>query len=610
MRRVKGVLLGSAAGIFTVGGAQAADLPTKAQPVEYVRACSLYGAGFWYVPGTDTCVKIGAFARLQLTYGASGGGAPIGVNNTNIASGDFGGANTRATNMFNFSASGAISLDMRQQTEYGTLRSYVDMGGATSSNAGGYGGPTVLGPLFPSQAYGNQTFTMDRAFIQFAGFTAGRIRSFFDLVNPGAYSLATTRLVSGDTGGIGIIGAAYTLQLGGGLSASFSLEDGGWGTGGRGRTTVNLAGGSLPIAGQDTTDAFGMGILTTDVKGQQMMDPVFNIRLDQNWGFVGASFALHDASGGYYGTGYQCATLSTVGIGGINTGLCNGGPNTPANSSTPYFPLNTPNAVNGENNGHPADKWGWATTLGATWVNAFGLPGDTFGIQGVYDEGAVGYATQGWGSRFIYGSGNNVGLSFLVDGIFNTNTPVYLTKSWSAVSYYEHVWTPQWRTSIYGGLLGTDWGAAATAQVCGGITYSANGTQLTGPVGFSGGTNAIFSNLNTPGLPTTTGGVVAQGSTTGVAQINNYKGNVTNCNPNSSWTQLGTRTMWNPVPDIDIGFDLSWVHLNTAFAGSANFGGLGTVFQSNALGRSSGGYNIDNQNSFAAMFRVQRNFLY
>jgi hypothetical protein len=68
--------------------------------------------------------------------------------------------------------------------------------------------------------------------------------------------------------------------------------------------------------------------------------------------------------------------------------------------------------------------------------------------------------------------------------------------------------------------------------------------------------------------------------------------------------------MWNPVPDIDIGLDLSWIHLNTAFAGTANFPGLGTVFQSNALGRSSGLYTIQNQNSLAAMFRVQRNFLY
>jgi Porin subfamily len=144
---------------------------------------------------------------------------------------------------------------MRQQTEYGTLRSSVDMGASTSSNAGGYGSPTVLGPLFPSQTYGNTALLMDGAFIQFAGFTAGRIRSFFDLVNPGAYSPATTRLVSGDTGGVGIVGAASTWQLGGGLSASFSAEDGGWGTGDRGRTTVNLAGGSLPSAGLNTAFA-------------------------------------------------------------------------------------------------------------------------------------------------------------------------------------------------------------------------------------------------------------------------------------------------------------------------------------------------------------------
>jgi hypothetical protein len=454
-------------------------------------ACSLYGAGFWYVPGTDTCVKIGAFARLQVTYGASGAGTTIGVNNTNIASGDFGGANSRATSMFNFNASGAISFDMRQQTEYGTLRSYVDMGASNSSNAGGYGGNTVYGPLFPSQSYGGTVLTADRAFIQFAGFTAGKIRSFFDLVNPGAYSLASTRMLSADTGGIGIVGGAYTLQLGGGLSASLSLEDSGWSTGGRGRTTVNLAGGSIPPAGQDTTQAFGMGTLTTDVKGQQFFDPVFNLRLDQAWGFVGASFALHDASGGYYGTGYSCGTPSPIGN-TVNDGLCSGGPNGPSNSVPPYFPANTPGASSGAANGHPADKWGWAGTGGATWVNAFGLPGDTLGAQGAYCEGAAGYCTSAWGSRFLYGSGNNVGLSYIVDAIYNTGTPVYLTKTWSAVSYYEHVWTPQWRTSVYGGLLGTDWGSGAIAQVCGGITYS----PTTGAVArcsclhFPGGTRA------------------------------------------------------------------------------------------------------------------------
>jgi hypothetical protein len=593
MKPVKRALLGSAAGIFTVAAAQAADLPTKAQPVEYLKACSLYGAGFWYVPGTDTCIKIGAFVRLQLAYGAGGAGTPVGIGGQAPGQGDFGGGNTRGNNMFNFSSAGAVSFDMRQQTEYGTLRSYVDMGVQTTSNVGGYGGGNVLNPLFPSSSYGSEVAYSDRAFIQFAGLTAGRIRSFFDLVNPGAYSFTTTRLVSGDTGGVGIIGLGYTYQLGGGVSASVSLEDGGWAQGGRGRSTVNLAGGSVGIGSVDGTSAFGAGELFTDVKGQQFFDPVFNLRLDQNWGFIGASFALHDASGGYYGTGYNCTAPSPVGLGGANTGLCLGGGNTPNNSTPPYSPANTPGAVSGADNGHPADIFGWASTVGATLVNPFGLAGDSIGAQGVYCEGAVGYCTQAWGSKFIYGSGNNVGYSFLVDGIFNTNTPVYLTKTWSAVSYYEHVWTPQWRTSVYGGLLGTDFGSGAIAQIC---------AFPSEPVGFSAGTNAMFSNTNSPGFPTT--------QTNPPSIVNNYKGNVSNCNPNSSWWQLGTRTMWNPVPDIDIGFDLSWVHLNTAFAGTAVLNGLGTVFQPNAIGRSSGLYNIDDQDVYAVMFRIQRNFLY
>jgi hypothetical protein len=31
--------------------------PSRAAPVEYVRICSLYGAGFFYIPGTDTCTN-------------------------------------------------------------------------------------------------------------------------------------------------------------------------------------------------------------------------------------------------------------------------------------------------------------------------------------------------------------------------------------------------------------------------------------------------------------------------------------------------------------------------------------------------------------------------
>jgi porin-like protein len=68
MKMVKSLVLGSAAALVAMGGVQAADLPVKAKAVEYVRICSLYGAGFWYIPGTDTCIKIGGYLRVDTTF--------------------------------------------------------------------------------------------------------------------------------------------------------------------------------------------------------------------------------------------------------------------------------------------------------------------------------------------------------------------------------------------------------------------------------------------------------------------------------------------------------------------------------------------------------------
>jgi hypothetical protein len=51
MKMVKNLLLGTAAGLVAVAGAEAADLPVKAKPVEYVKICSVYGEGFLLHPG-------------------------------------------------------------------------------------------------------------------------------------------------------------------------------------------------------------------------------------------------------------------------------------------------------------------------------------------------------------------------------------------------------------------------------------------------------------------------------------------------------------------------------------------------------------------------------
>ena len=71
MKMVKSLILGSAAGLIAVSGAQAADLPVKAKAVEYVRICSLYGAGFYYMPGTDTCIKFGGYLRADTVVGST-----------------------------------------------------------------------------------------------------------------------------------------------------------------------------------------------------------------------------------------------------------------------------------------------------------------------------------------------------------------------------------------------------------------------------------------------------------------------------------------------------------------------------------------------------------
>jgi hypothetical protein len=435
-------------------------------------------------------------------------GGPFLLGAAANGAGDAGGRNNRFdTSPFTFNNRNAVSFDMRTQTEYGTLRSYFDAFFQTTAS-------DVATNQLSSIVLGNT-----RGFIQFAGFTAGRMRSFFDMYFQGTYAFSGQRF-GNDTSPNGIVGAAYTWQFGGGLSASLSLEDNGQGNSGRGRSTVNLTPGS---------GALGIGTNTFDNKGQQFFDPVLNLRLDQAWGFVGASAALHDASAGYYssaaipGDGFTCAA-------------------TAANQVL-------------ETCGHPGDKFGWAATAAFLVNNPFGLPGDAVAGQAVYSKGAAGYATVTWGPWATFGAGNNLGLGWMEEGVFTNGSNVELTTVWSANAAYEHRWNPQWRTSLYGGMLGVQYDGAAAAAICANV------------VGI---------------IPTAR----------------------TNCSPNFSLTELGSRTMWNPVPDLDVGVDVVWYHFNTAFGGQ-----LAKI--ATPLGaKPAGTYTISNQDAVGAVFRIQRNFLY
>ncbi|MGY3367171.1 hypothetical protein ACVWZL_004296 [Bradyrhizobium sp. GM2.4] len=118
MKLVKSLLLGSAAGLLAVGGAQAADLPVKAKAVEYVKICSLYGAGFYYIPGTDTCIKLGGYLRAEVALATNGDYA---ANMTGV-----GAAHNRLSNYYTIRSREDLNIDTRTATEYGVVRTFFD----------------------------------------------------------------------------------------------------------------------------------------------------------------------------------------------------------------------------------------------------------------------------------------------------------------------------------------------------------------------------------------------------------------------------------------------------------------------------------------------------
>src|SRR3954451_10059941 len=116
MIKARTLILGSAAGLIAMSGAQAADLPVKAKAVEYVRICSLYGAGFYFIPGTDTCIKIGGYLRADVTFNGGIHGAPS-------WSGDLGQRNRHA-DYFAARSPMALTIYPRTASEYGVVRTF------------------------------------------------------------------------------------------------------------------------------------------------------------------------------------------------------------------------------------------------------------------------------------------------------------------------------------------------------------------------------------------------------------------------------------------------------------------------------------------------------
>jgi hypothetical protein len=261
MKLVKSLLLGSAAGLVAVAGAQAADLPVrKAAPVEYVRVCTTYGVGYFYIPGTDTCMRMSGYVQADYLYLSQ---------------------ERRDFDEFGMRARVRLNLDLRTATEWGLLRGYARLDWRRQSGVFeglGQNGVDTF-PFFGTSPANN--LRLDLGYIQFGGLTAGRVQSFFDFwANDGIF---TTLLGVSDTKTQVL---AYTATFGGGFSATLALEDQQ-----ERRTLANLFPTGVPVGFVAVPGTFTPVAISAG--GTQVPDVVANLRVDQAWGAAQLSAAAH-----------------------------------------------------------------------------------------------------------------------------------------------------------------------------------------------------------------------------------------------------------------------------------------------------------------------------
>jgi hypothetical protein len=511
MKLVKSLVLGSAAAVVAMGGAQAADLPVKAKAVEYVRICSLYGAGFWYIPGTDTCIKIGGYLRVDTTFNGGGYGQPA-------WSADLGQRNRYFDQFFGRSRI-ALTVDTRTATEYGVVRTFgqLDVSGNNFGTSNGTVSPFVIsGP--PAGLSGNSLngegggyVSVEYLFLQFAGFTFGKSSSVYSTPWHGFPGNNSSYLLGGNDTVTGVNNIQYTAQFGNGVSASIGLDDPSQ------YNRVSIL--NLSVAG----NALGSGGFAYGGTGAP--DVAANVRVDQAWGLFQISGIAHEVNASYNDLGAAGA---------------------PNNFS--------------EISGHPDTKWGGAVMAALQIKNLPTGPGDDIKVDASYSKGdtkeVIG-STVASPSFGMFGGSNRgyqsiglgqtadavyapVGLAFGGNGLIGTAAnpggtgDIKLVEAYGIRGAFNHNWDPYWSSSLFGS-------AAA-------VRYGGNALDITTAKG-QWCANYIASNkLGTAAAP-----VSADFS----------------CNPDYNIFQLGTVTRWTPVKNLTFSAEVGWFHLDQKFTGTA-----------------------------------------
>jgi hypothetical protein len=508
MFRYKQALLGLTAGIFVTQSAHAADLPLKAKAIEYVKVCSLYGAGFWYIPGTDTCIKIGGYLRVDTTINASGShGQPA-------WSGDSGQGN-RFADYFASRSRFALNIDTRTNTEYGIVRTFAqgdfqfnNFGSSNPSTLGA--APTALGGLSGSllNNVGGGYVAVEYVFVQFAGFTFGKSASPYASPWQGFPGNINSFLIGGESDdNAGVNNVQYTAQFGNGVSLTIGALDPTVWT----RTAVYNLGIVNAIGAAGTGSNASAGWTAPDFAG--------NIRIDQAWGIFQISGAAHSVGGSY-------------------------------NALEPGAVPNATSVLSG----HPDTKWGGATMLALQVKNLPTGAGDDIKLDASFAKGATKYviSTSATSPNFaMFGNSGfayqSVGFGATTDGVWmpaakGGDGDIHLTTSWGVRGAFNHNWDPYWSTSLFGGY----------AQVR-----------------YDGSTN---DNLTGAGLSSAIGAYCSAFAVShpGQALVGNSSGHYT-CNPDYEVSQLGLVTRWTPVKNLTFSAEVDWVHLYQHMSGSSVF---------------------------------------
>ncbi|MEM9278290.1 MAG: porin [Pseudomonadota bacterium] len=154
---IRPLLLGMAATLVSSGITDAADaVIVQPEPVDYVRVCDAYGAGFFFIPGTEICIRFSGYVRsayekLHIEVDNNSQLNGVLVNPGAIGVGALSGGEEA-----NFTAWGnraRLNIDTRNETDYGTLRALYRLEGGQSNV--------------------DADIDMDTALISLAGFRAG-----------------------------------------------------------------------------------------------------------------------------------------------------------------------------------------------------------------------------------------------------------------------------------------------------------------------------------------------------------------------------------------------------------------------------------------------------